>query len=263
MGGTLVEGVPEELRGMRRWLCCDEGSKRPVRPSDGRAASVSKPEDWGTFEEAASLVGSGFCDYLGFVFADDGLVGIDVDHAFGEDGMLSTEAAEVVRACASYAEVSKSGNGIHIICRGEIPFKGRNAGGWEMYRDGRWFVLTGRRIGPWGVSDGAEGIELALGRHFPDAPAQGSGTGSGELVWEPSWPPVEGRRVPVAPRYPTVRSGARHISLVSFCGRLWTRGCPPEALSRLARRENARSLEPPLPEDEVERIVQSIRRYAR
>lgn len=263
---TIVDAIPHELRRLDRWLCCDTGSKRPIRPSDGRAASVTRSADWGSFADASSLVESGFCEYLGFVFAEDGYVGIDIDHAFCDDGTLSTEATEIIRACKSYTEVSKSGSGIHIVCRGDIPFKGRNnRSGWEIYKGGRWFVLTGRALGGWSVAYAQEGIDLALERHFSDYlnTSERGGDANRERIWRPVWPEIVGNRIPVEPVYPTVSSGARHISLVSFCGQMWHSGVSAKQLYASAQAVNQKYLQPPLEDKEVQQIASSVTRYRR
>lgn len=261
--GTLTGAVPPELRAMRRWVCADEGSKQPVRCSDGTPASVSRPGDWGSFEEAAECVERGWFDYLGFVFAGDGVVGIDVDRAFGEDGMLSADAVETIWACGSYAEVSKSGNGIHILCLGELPFRGRNnRAGWEIYREARYFVLTGRTVMFRELAEAQEGIDLVMERHFADAPREGGGR-RGPRTWEPEWLPRDDGRIALAPSYPPVASGSRHLSLVSYCGQQWNAGCPRDRMLGVALRQNERGLVPPLPEAEVAQIVASVTRYGR
>lgn len=261
--GTLTEAIPEELRALDRWVCANRDSKRPMRCFDGGAASVSKPDTWGSFDEACECIARGIYAYAGFVFADDGLVGIDIDHAFGEDGMLSEEASEAIAACASYTEVSKSGGGIHIICRGSIPFRGRNnREGWEIYRDARYFVLTGRTVIYGEVADAQEGIDAVLATHFADMPRDGA-RGRGPLIWEPVWEDRDDGRVNLTPTYPVVSSGARHISLVSYCGQLWQAGCSEDALLELALAQNQRYLDPPLGEAEVNQIVQSCKRYRR
>jgi len=260
---TVCDAIPDELRELDRWVCCDPSSKRPMRPFDGGAASVSRPETWGSFEDARRCVEEGIYAWAGFVFADDGYVGIDIDHAFGGDGMPSEEALEAVRACASYSEVSKSGNGIHIVCKGDLPFRGRNnRQGWEIYRDARFFVLTGRRFAYGSVEEAQAGIDLVVGRHFADEAREGQG-GRGPVIWQPEWPRPRDGRIPLEPTYPTVEAGGRHISLVSFCGQWWQAGVSEDALMSLALRANERYMSPPLPDSEVRQVVESCRRYRR
>lgn len=259
---TLMENIPAELRGLQRWVCADDGSKRPMRCFDGGPASVSKPDTWGDFEEARACVDGGVYGYAGFVFADDGYVGIDIDHAFGADGMPSDEALAAVMACRSYTEVSKSGEGLHIICRGTLPFKGRNnRAGWEAYCDARYFVLTGRTVLFDAIADAQEGIDAVLAAHFADAPAEGSGERR-ERIWSPGWI-VDRASGTAEVRYPAVDRGGRHLALVSYCGQVHGWGAHRDAVLSAARAANAAYLKPPLDDDEVRQVVASVTRYRR
>lgn len=261
--GTLLSAIPLEMRELQRWVCAEEGSKRPLKCFERGAASVSDPGTWGTFEQAAEAVGTGARDYAGFVFADDGFVGIDIDGAFGEDGMPTDEAVEAITACRSYTEVSKSGRGIHIVCGGKLPFKGRNNHeGWEIYRDGRYFVLTGRTVCHGEVREAQEGIDLVLREHFADMPREGRGD-RGPVIWEPRWEPRGDGRVAVEPAWPDATPGSRHLSMVSYLGRLRGQGCPEDQMLSLALRQNERHVSPPMPEREVAQIVRSVTRYRR
>ena len=263
MGGTDLGAIPDELRRLRRWVGVEQGSKCPMRVSADRRASVSLPATWGTFDEAASCIEAGIYDFLGFVFAGDGLVGIDIDHAFDDEGMILPEAAEAVRACASYAEVSKSGSALHIVCRADIPFKGRKEGRWEIYREARYFVLTGWTLGRYtAIADAQDAVDAILAEHFPRGERDGSG-GAPQTIWEPEWPERDDGRIQIAPVYPDVSSGSRHLALVSFCGQQWGAGASREELERAADRANREHLLPPLPDDEVEQIIDSITRYRR
>lgn len=261
--GTLAEAIPEELRALERWVCADRDSKRPMRPFDGGPASVSDPATWGSYEDARRCVEEGIYEYMGFVFADDGYVGIDIDHAFEDSGLLSDEALDAVTACQSYAEVSKSGNGIHIVCRGSLPFRGRNnRAGWEIYREARFFVLTGSTVVYRELRDAQEGIDMVLSEHFADTPRDGGGS-TGPRILQPTWVIPEGSRVPLWPRFPTVGSGSRHISLVSYCGQAWSAGASEASLLRMASVANRRFMDPPLEDAEVEQIARSVTRYRR
>ena len=59
------EGIPDELKRDNRWVAFNinhEGKKIPIDPKVEfayRVASISDPETWGTFEQAASLVENG------------------------------------------------------------------------------------------------------------------------------------------------------------------------------------------------------------
>ena len=51
--------------------------------------------------------------------------------------------SEFIYELQSYSEISQSGKGIHIICKGNLPKNGRRKGNVEMYETGRFFVMTG------------------------------------------------------------------------------------------------------------------------
>ena len=261
---TLMENIPPELRELQRWVCANRDSKVPMRTYEGKAASVSKPDTWGDFEEACECVEGGIYEYAGFVFADDGYVGIDVDHAFTDEGLLSDEALEAVLACASYTEISKSGHGIHIICRGSLPFRGRNnRKGWEIYRDARYFLLTGQVAVYGEITEAQAGIDLVLAQHFADEELEGAKPeGRGRVkIWKPHWKALGGGRF--VDERETVGSGSRHIAMVSFCGQLHNCHAHKETVMKQALAANLKYMVPPLPEEEVRSIVNSVTRYRR
>jgi len=131
---------PEEMRAYRQWVCHDT-AKRPINPHTGKLASVADPSTWGTYEEAlAANCGVG----VGFVFTEnDPFFGIDLDVA--EGSKASTGQQKIYDAFDSYSELSPSGRGLHIICKGTVPGAGvRNSGlGVEIYSSGRFFTFTG------------------------------------------------------------------------------------------------------------------------
>lgn len=261
---TLLNNIPSELRELQRWVCANRDSKIPMRTFEGKAASVSKPDTWGDFDEVCECVESGTYEYAGFVFANDGLVGIDIDHAFTEDGLLDDDALEAVLACKSYTEVSKSGHGIHIICRGSLPFRGRNnQAGWEIYREARYFLLTGQVAMFGEIEDAQNGIDLVLAQHFADAPIETDKPKRGRKIWEPRWRFLDGGRVMIEPERDPVASGSRHLAMVSFCGQLHSCLAHKSTVMKQALIANERYMVPPLPEDEIRSIVNSVTRYRR
>ncbi|MEC4272932.1 primase C-terminal domain-containing protein [Adlercreutzia sp. R25] len=261
---TLMGAVPPEMRALRRWVAADAGSKRPMRCDGPRAASVSDPASWCDWDDALTAVRSGRREWAGFVFAGDGLVGIDIDGAFGDDGMPTDEAMEAVLACRSYTEVSRSGRGLHIVCRGELPFKGRNnRRGWEAYAEGRYFLITGRAFAFGEIADAQGGIDAVVAAHFSEEPAEPSAGGAcGQRIWEPAWSvdPATGR---FSMEMPPVAPGSRHLSLVSLCGQMHSAGASRPAVLAGAREANAAWMEPPLPDEEVLQICKSVTRYRR
>lgn len=141
---TRYENIPEELKQLNQWVCTRSDSKVPMKATAPEAASSTNPETWSSFDTACKAVSEGHYDYCGFVFDDNGYVGIDIDDGYDQDGFLSPLAAEIIGLCESYTEKSKSGRGFHILLRGTLPFKGKNnLAGVEIYKAARYFIMTG------------------------------------------------------------------------------------------------------------------------
>lgn len=133
--------------------------------------------------------------------------------------------------------------------------------GWEVYRTGRQFVITGRTVCGYGLQEAQRGIDMVLAEHFtvpePNGPQEAR-----ERLWEGVWRMDGSGRLPRYPAYPRVAEGGRHIALVSFCGQRWSHGAGPGALLGMARTAN-RWLDPPLPDEEVRQVARSVTRYRR
>lgn len=158
----MYELIPSELKALKNWVCwravpdakSHSGvSKRPVNPVTGALAKSNDPATWCDFDTAVSASS----DYagIGFMFEGSGFFGVDLDDLALDSDMVT----EFLSTLRSYAEVSYSGNGVHIICRGKLPPGGRRRGGIEMYDSGRFFVMTGRFYGSFpDISDGTQAI---------------------------------------------------------------------------------------------------------
>lgn len=83
---------------------------------------------------------------VGFAFLpDDGLIGIDVDHAIDRDtGEISELCALVLGLCPSYAELSVSGTGLHVIGLGNSDKFKDDLIGLEVYAGSQFFTVTGK-----------------------------------------------------------------------------------------------------------------------
>ena len=82
------------------------------------------------------------------MFNAQGVVGVDFDHCIDPDtGELSVWAAAWVESFGSYTEISPSGTGLHILCRGTLPGKAVKLPQAEMYDRGRYFTVTGNLFG--------------------------------------------------------------------------------------------------------------------
>lgn len=147
-----VEGIPCELKARPQWVNWkrerrgDKVTKVPYTPDTGRKASSTDLMTWGTFEQALDVLED--YDGVGFVFCSaDPYTGIDLDHCRDpETGQIEPWAQEIVKALASYSEVSPNGEGCHIIVKGKVPRNGRR-GEVEMYSSDRFFTVTGYVLG--------------------------------------------------------------------------------------------------------------------
>lgn len=74
---------------------------------------------------------------------------MDIDNC-ATGGVLSDGATALVKRLDTYAELSPSGTGVHVICKGSLSGAGR--GKWngldlEVYDTARYFTVTGRKLG--------------------------------------------------------------------------------------------------------------------
>ena len=147
-----IQNIPNEMKEVKAWVFWREGerdgkiTKIPTSPFNGRNINVTDPSNWMTFEDAMRYSRATGIAGIGFVFSQEhGFVGVDIDHCIDENGNLSAMAEEIVETLSSYTEVSVSGTGLHIICKGTLPL-GRNKDqklGLEMYSKDRFFTVTG------------------------------------------------------------------------------------------------------------------------
>lgn len=138
-----INNIPLELRQLDQWVIW-KADKKPRNPHNNQLASVSNPRTWGTFKEAVQAVKDYGAKGVGFVFAeDDPYCGIDLDKVISEDGVIDPEAQSIIDKLDSYAEVSQSGLGIHIIVRAKKPSNRCRKDWAEIYETGRYFALTG------------------------------------------------------------------------------------------------------------------------
>jgi primase-polymerase (primpol)-like protein len=131
-------------------------------------ASVDAPATWGRFSDAVAAMYAGSATGLGVVLGG-GLVGVDLDHVRAErTGLVDDAAMAIVRALDSYAEVSPSGTGVHVLALGSLPPGGRRRGSLEMYDGGRFFTVTGRHIvgTPGAIEPRTEALAAVHARHF-------------------------------------------------------------------------------------------------
>lgn len=245
------------LKIMKRWVCADKGSKTPLKPLEDSPAPVDDPDSWTDYETAKSAVEIGLHDYVGFIFTGDGVIGVDIDDGFDDDGFLSEKAAEIIGWCRSYTELSRSGRGFHILLKGDLPFKGKNNGeGVEIYKTGRFFILTENTMLFTEVVQNQDAINKICSKYFPKKESEDKS----DRLYDPIWK-LEGRKIPTRPLYPPVPQGCRNVSMLSVAGGLRAAGYAPFDILQETLYANKTACKPPLSEREIENIVESVLRY--
>ena len=157
------DNIPAELRDRPQWVAWvakarDDGkaTKVPVIATETPIglASVTDPATWRDFDAAVGALR--WADGLGFVFtADDEFTGVDLDNCITTGGELHPAALEVVEELGGYAELSPSGNGVHVVIRANLNGHDRSRTGktpwggmFEAYSSRRFFTVTGEEFKP-------------------------------------------------------------------------------------------------------------------
>lgn len=273
----MYRNIPEELKRLNQWVCANDGSKVPMQATRPFPASSTNPATWSSFEEAVSAVEAGHYDHIGFVFNDNGIVGIDLDDAVSilelhniANGaaklhVASDLASNIMRLCNTYAEISKSGTGLHILLKGDIPFKGRNnLDGVEMYKDARFFIMTGDMYTEChDIEDNQYALDQIVAKYFPDTRERKT-TRVTPRIYNPEWDNPKGsKRVRIKPNYPVIPDGCRNICLTSLAGIMHSIGYTKGQIYRELQYANNTACRPPLHDNELKCICNSVTRYRR
>lgn len=163
---TRTENIPQELKDIPQWVCWQGEAKIPKNPGNGQNAQSNNRRTWGTFAQAVKACEVFGFDGLGFMFAPP-YFGIDLDHCLDKVDFVD----EFVETLQSYTEISRSGNGIHIICKGVLPDGSRRKGGVEMYSNGRYFIMTGNIYNSQytEIRDCTETVKILHSKYLPTA----------------------------------------------------------------------------------------------
>ena len=161
---TKIENIPDEIKGLKQWVCWVGQDKIPKNASTGKNAQSNNPDTWSDFETACKACDKYNFDGVGFMFAN-GYFGVDLDHCIDNLDFCD----EFVETLQSYAEISKSGTGIHIICKGKLPSGARRKNGVEMYSQGRYFICTGNVYNEKykKISECTEAVKILHSKYLP------------------------------------------------------------------------------------------------
>src|ERR1035441_5489281 len=174
--------IPTSLKAKRIWLPF-KTSPRPAggvnkipHNRQGRRAQYTDPSIWLTFEEARQQASRPGYGGIGIVLSEAmGIMGIDFDHCL-VNGELKPQIEQWLLDLNTYTELSFSGDGLHAIVFGRLPWKAnrKDSAGVEMYTTGRYFVVTGRQMTgtPNEVMPAQDAIDAIHGQAFGNQPVE-------------------------------------------------------------------------------------------
>ena len=207
-----LPGQLEELKSRKIWLCYPmiwnetkhngHGGydKPPVNPYTLYNGSSDNSESLSTFDEAVAQIGKtarvrvknheGIVESpivgVGIAFSGTGIFGLDLDNVVRQDEsgqrFMTKEASQIVEDLDSYTEISPSGEGLHIICFGEIPshFKkiakpkrdifGTEKAEYQLFDSG-YMTISGQVVGSRNISDGSETLLTVYEKYFREIEA--------------------------------------------------------------------------------------------
>ena len=148
--------IPLELKQFDKWVCWMPSVKTNGRvdklPLDRydfnrKVNSLTNCESWDQISRKTSANTS-----LGIGFYPDsvntGLVGIDLDHVFTDQGQIRAESLEIVRMLDSYTELSPSRSGLHIWIQSQFSPDNRKSKALEIKSKGNCYLtVTGYCFG--------------------------------------------------------------------------------------------------------------------
>lgn len=174
-----------QLQEAPRWLLWSWGvrdgkqTKIPRQPN-GQPARSNDPSTWVDYSEARMALHTRPDVFAGVgIVLGDGLAGIDIDWKNYDGDGIPTAAQTIIDRFATYAELSPSGKGAHILLLGRLPTGARNRAQLapgvdiEVYDHNRYFTFTGRSLGGCpDITDQQEQLEALLSElgMLPSAP---------------------------------------------------------------------------------------------
>lgn len=187
-----------------------------------------------------------------FELYDSGVIGIHLSDCF-ENNLLRKEALRIIVHFRSRTEYDETGKGIYILVKGEMPyFDGYE--GLKIETD----YLTGHTIVYEDIIENQKALDWFLkqyGFFLRDLPDMYEDTKYYRQVT------MEGDILKISA--PTAKKGSRHKTLLSYGGRLLSKGYDIDRVEIKVYDFNMLYCVPPLPFTEVKSIIKSIMKYNR
>lgn len=171
-----TSAIPASLKELKQWTLWRKEmrdgkvTKLPCVFENGRLVNRKKEHPLYSYADAVALARKHNCG-IGIFFAPmlSSLCGVDLDDCLDERGDIKPWAKKVLDAVGNtYTEISPSARGLHVlIFDADItPLKKKRKGDLEMYREGRYFTVTGKPFGETADVADKHGILTALCNRF-------------------------------------------------------------------------------------------------
>lgn len=171
--------IPHLFRSHNIWILWRKEKDKNGRDTkvpytaSGHYASSTNRSTWCSFDKAYDALRTDSFSGLGVVIAEKlGCVFIDIDHCIDPvTGELSEIASDILSHFPeTYAEISQSGEGIHIFALGTIQRSFKNSNnGVEMYSGGRYCAFTGNAMQPYEVTENQPGLDYVFDKYKTEA----------------------------------------------------------------------------------------------
>ena len=155
---TVPANFPAELQALPLfclWRYEYDGSRwtkvpyqlKQDKQGDHLHAKSNDRTTWSTLHDCIAIyIQEDDLDGIGCFIAEP-YIGVDFDHVI-KNGVIEPWAQEALKELNSYAELSPSGTGFHVWCKGTLPEGRRKVGRVEIYEVTRYFTVTGREVKP-------------------------------------------------------------------------------------------------------------------
>ncbi|MBI4339981.1 MAG: primase C-terminal domain-containing protein [Chloroflexi bacterium] len=259
--GRVVEAAGLLVENAVPALLVLPNQKRPIpHPDSGRWWVLDDPDQVEAEVARAVALGHDWLNLAVTLGHEKGspLVCLDID---GPQGLPQVKALGV--SSHDHAWAARTPHGFHLFYyspAGPLPQRTVRAGGLplDLLTNGYALVspsIVGQRPYHWATGHGPSDIPVAELQELP----------ADVLVW---WRTVAQQDAPrpgptpaTAPAGP-VGEGQRNVHLTRIAGALRRQGCEPGVIQEALDAENADRCRPPLPDQEVQAIAESVGRYS-
>lgn len=246
--------IPDSLKEIPQWLLWLKSKE--VDPSSNKFKKFPRGLNFQfgmgnfplvSFDEAYAHLKKYPSKYTGLGFhARDGIVAVDIDNCFDEEGFYNEMAKDIVDTLDTYTERSPSGNGLRLFLKSNNPPNVKtyeNSIGLEIFSNSNFFTtVTGNVEHYMEVEERTEALDHIIEKYLK---SKKEGQTSGTKLYK-----VEGK---------IYEGEGRDNNLTSTVGKFISTGTTDyeDLISMALAHTNNRHI-PPLEDKDVERIVNSV-----